>query len=171
MQWVLFMHFSLAFIQASVMCLLRYFRFFCNPVVSSLHVPASEVPPLGPVQPETGWCHTWCRFHCRAVITFHLVSLCTSKSCKSQQEVPGSEVWFEAHIKPNWQVWLVFFCRLNQESQTWKQSSHCSWTDSLGPSCFWASCCFLEGLEQELPVKLLLSEDRKWTEGNPGSWH
>lgn len=38
MQWVLFMHFSLAFIQASVMCLLKCFKVFLQP--------SGVIPPL-----------------------------------------------------------------------------------------------------------------------------
>lgn len=142
MQWVLFMHFSLAFIQASVMCWLKCFKVFLQP--------SGVIPPYPCLWGSSSWTCV-----ARNGLTSQLVKISSQSShylppcafvhIKELQvpasEVPGSEVWFKAHIKPNGQVWLVFFYKLNQEScRTWNWSSHCSYTDSPGPSCFWASC-------------------------------
>lgn len=150
MQWVLFMCFSLAVVQASVMSLLKYFRGFLQP---------SSVPVSGVIPPSLClWGSASWTCAARNELMSHLVKIssqnshylpsCVFVQIKELQvlasEVPGSEVWFKAYVKPNWQVHLVFFCKLNQEScRTSNRSSHCSLADSLGPSCFWASCCCL----------------------------
>lgn len=138
MQWLFFMHFSLAFIQASVMCLLKYFRFlFVDQQYVPFHTESHhEVSPLHLPPP---WRLDFCG---QRGLTSRLVKISSQweqshylpsfvfVNIKELQvpasEVPGSEVWFKVPITPNWQVVLFFICRLYQEpSRTSKLSSDC----------------------------------------------
>lgn len=164
------MHFFLAFIQASVMCLLKYFRVFLQP---------SGVIPASPCL----WGSSSWTCVARNGLTSQLVQISWQSShslpsrvfvhIKELQvpagEVPGSEagsgLTYSQIGKSGWfsfANWIRSLVGHGSRAATALRLAH------LDPAAL-GSCCCLEGLEQELPVQL--PEDGELTEWIPGSWH